>query len=104
MNNNLYDPFIKKKPDKMSSLKCKLISILREDNCDSTLSIINKAVQNVNILVTRTYQFIRLYLLHLYEQNISFPIIDEKFINLTFAILSIHKKQKTQKKTKIWTD
>ena len=52
MNNNLYDPFIKKKPDKMSSLKCKLISILREDNCDSTLSIINKAVQNVNILVT----------------------------------------------------
>jgi single-stranded DNA-specific DHH superfamily exonuclease len=39
--------------------------------------VLNHLVFDINDLVTHTYQFIRLYLLHLYNQQLPLPVIDE---------------------------
>ena len=42
--------------------------------------IINQLVFDINNLVIHSYQFIRLYLLYIYNNKQDFPIIDETFI------------------------
>jgi hypothetical protein len=49
---------------------------------------INDLVYRTNIIVIHTYQFIKLYLLHLYENNLIFPKINKLFIERVISIVS----------------
>jgi hypothetical protein len=49
-------------------------------NRDTIQPVINILVFEMNNLVIHTYQFIRLYVLNCYTNNLTLPIIDEKFI------------------------
>ena len=55
------------------------------------VSIINDIVINVNKIVIHTYQFLKLYLIHLYDNKKEFPLIDEDFIGYIFMVLTIRK-------------
>jgi hypothetical protein len=49
-------------------------------NRDTTQPFINHLVIEMNDLVIHTYQFIRLYILHQYTQNLPLPELDDTFI------------------------
>jgi hypothetical protein len=58
--------------------------------------IINHLVFDINDLVIHTYQFIRLYLLHLYNNKQEFPIIDDTFILYCIKTLGIRDNRGKQ--------
>ena len=60
------------------TFKIPLKSIL--SNKENVQRLLNELVFDINDLVIHSYQFIRLYLLNLYNNKIEFPIIDETFI------------------------
>src|SRR3990172_5261220 len=68
----------------------------------SSLERINDIVFTANNIVIHIYQFIKLYFLHLYENNDEFPIIDRNFVELIIHIVSIKESNRgrTSKKTK----
>ena len=45
----------------------------------------------MNDLVIHTYQFLKLYLIHLYDNKKDFPIIDEDFVGYIFMVLTVRK-------------
>jgi hypothetical protein len=59
-------------------IKCPLKSILKKP--DVILPIIENTVKEINQFVIIGYQFIRLYLLNKFTNNIDFPIINKQFI------------------------
>ena len=69
------------------TIKIPLKSILR--NHTQVQPILNEIIFSMNDLIIHTYQFIRLYLLHLYHNNKDFPTIDETFILYCLKILGI---------------
>ena len=71
------DPFERSGRQPYQTLKIPLKTILRDKEA---LPVLTQIVFDMNDLVIHTYQFIRLYLLHLLENNINFPIIDDTFI------------------------
>ena len=58
-------------------------------NNNELIDDINNLVFRVNKIVIHSYQFLKLYLSHLYEQYKLFPIIDSKFIGFIFITLTI---------------
>ena len=77
-----------KKPDKYKTLKISFSQILKNNNKDLTLSIINDALFRVNKIVIHTYQFLRLF-------NLSTNQIigkDDKFLELTVNVIGIAMK------------
>ena len=57
------------------------------------LSIINDAVSRTHQIVIHTYQFIKLYLIHLLDNHLPFPTIDREFIYTCMIVLT-YKKDK----------
>ena len=55
----------------------------------SDIDIINQLVIKVNKIVINSYQFIKLYLIHLYNTNKPFPTIDKDYISDIFRVLTI---------------
>jgi len=55
------------------------------------INTINDIVIKVNKIVIHTYQFIKLYLIHLYNNKKDFPLINEDFISYIFMVLTIRK-------------
>ena len=55
----------------------------------SDIDIINQLVIKVNKIVIHAYQFIKLYIIHLYNTNKPFPIIDKDYISDIFRVLTI---------------
>jgi len=53
------------------------------------IDIINDIVIKTNKIVIQTYQFIKLYLIHLYNTNKPFPTIDKDYISDIFRVLTI---------------
>ena len=53
------------------------------------LPIINDLVNRTNKIVIHAYQFIKLYCIYQYENNIQFPVIDKEFIGDVFTPLDI---------------
>jgi hypothetical protein len=71
------NPFERSGKQPYQTLKIPLKTIL----CDKeALQVLTQIVFDMNDLVIHTYQFIRLYLLHLYKNNTDFPNIDDTFI------------------------
>jgi hypothetical protein len=49
---------------------------------------LNSYINNINQIVTYSYFFIKLYFLHLYDNNGQFPLIDNTFIRAVFTLVS----------------
>jgi hypothetical protein len=58
--------------------------------------VLNHLVFDINDLVTHTYQFIRLYLLHLYNQQLPLPVIDETFVLYCVKTLGVRDNRGRQ--------
>ena len=96
----------KKKVDDLDFFvkKCPLSKIIKrgkkrkvEEQARVTLETIEDAVVRTNKIVINTYQFIKLYLIHLFELDQPFPIIDKHFVMTCMSIVSHCKKTKTPK-------
>jgi len=84
----------KKKEDniiKFDYMKTNKDNIINVINYPAHINIINDIVIKVNKIVIHTYQFLKLYLIHLYNNNKDFPIIDEGFIGYIFMVLTVRK-------------
>jgi hypothetical protein len=81
-----------KPPDYFKSVKTSLQNILKHP--DINTKKINDAVLKSNKIVTHTLQFLKLYLLHHYEQQSTLPPINHSLINTTMKILCDVKEDK----------
>jgi hypothetical protein len=91
--------------DFMKTNKDNIKNVIRDEN---QMIVINDIVIRTNKIVIHSYQFLKLYLLDLYENNKSFPVIDKEFICDIFKVITIRKcgsggytkeKMPTQQKT-----
>ena len=74
--------------DYMKTNKGNLAKVIRDPG---KVKIINDMVERTNKTVIRAYQFIKLYFIHKYENNIKFRIIDKIFIQNIFSVITINK-------------
>src|SRR4029077_6359984 len=84
MTQTLKDP--DKSFDYMKTVKTSLAKVVVDE---SSIPIIEELVQRVNKITIQTYQYIKLYFLYLFENNIKFPLIDEKFISDVIAVITV---------------
>lgn len=52
------------------------------------LPIINDLVTRTNKIIIHSYQFLKLYLINLYDNNIDFPLIDKEFLCDIFKVIT----------------
>lgn len=86
-------PKVKKKKneqnfDYMKTNKDNIKNVIRDNNL---LTTINELTIKTNKIVIHTYQFLKLYLLNLYENNKSFPILDKEYICNIFKVITERK-------------
>ena len=74
--------------DYMKTNKDNIKNVLKDPNI---LPIINDLVNRTNKIVIHSYQFIKLYCIFLYENELKFPVIDKEFICDVFKVLTIRK-------------
>jgi phage tail tube protein FII len=93
--------------DLMKSNKDSLINIIRnikiDTNKKTAIDIIHDAVYRVNKIVIHTYNFLKLYILYLYDNNLDIPFINENFVKMVMRVMSSRKDNrggsKSNKKT-----
>jgi hypothetical protein len=93
--------------DLMKSNKDSLINIIRNikisANKKTTIDIIQDAVYRTNKIVIHTYNFLKLYILYLYDNNLDIPLINEHFVKMIMRVISSRKDNrggsKSSKKT-----
>ena len=83
-----------KPPEFFKSIKTSLKSILKHPIINTP--ILEDAVLRSHKIVVHTLQFLKLYLLHQYQQN-SFPVVTKKLINSTLKIVCGEKEEKRGK-------
>jgi len=66
-------------------------NIMNVINYPTHINIINDIVVKVNKIIIHTCQFLKLYLIHLYDNKKDFPKINEDFIGYIFMVLTIRK-------------
>jgi len=74
--------------DYMKTNKDNIKNIIRDN---SILPIINDLAIKTNKIVIHSYQFLKLYFLHLYETKQIFPILDKEYICDIFKVITIRK-------------
>jgi hypothetical protein len=74
--------------DYMKTNKDNIKNVLKDQNI---LPIINDLVNRTNKIVIHAYQFIKLYCIFLYENELKFPVIDKEFICDVFKVLTIRR-------------
>ncbi len=74
--------------DYMKTIKDNIKNVIRNENI---LVDINDLVIKTNKIVIHSYQFLKLYLLDLYKNNKSFPLINKEFICDIFKVVTIRK-------------
>ena len=77
----------KEPPDKYSCIKLPIHKIIRNENYDSTLTIINDAVMRTNYIIYKTYLLLRLWILQKYHKNENIPFITESTIKMCMKSL-----------------
>ena len=75
----------KKPPDKYKSIKCSLRSITNDFEFNKLFDV----TVRTHKLVIHSYQFLRLWLLDKYSNNLDIPIIDVNTIKMAFKSLSL---------------
>lgn len=81
-----------KEPDKYSTIKLPINKILRSD----MELVFNDAIIRTNKLVIHVYQFLRLWILHKYENKEDIPLITKDTIQMCFKALIKPSKQGRQ--------
>ena len=89
----LYYMSKKKPPDKKETINeniymiinCPLKTVLKQ--YDILQPIINNVCYDINDLTILTYQFIKLYFIHLYNNNKELPYIDKQFVLDVFKVI-----------------
>jgi len=71
--------------DYMKTNKDNIKNIIRNNDI---LPIIHNLVSRTNKIVIHTYQFLKLYLIYLYDNNQNFPIIDKNFLCDIFKVIT----------------
>ena len=93
-------PKIKKKDednfDYMKTNKDNLKKIIKDDD-KIIMPIINDLVNRTNKIVIRAYQFIKLYCIYQYTNNIKLSLINKQFISEVFVALTIRTKNTGKK-------
>ena len=74
--------------DYMKTNKDNINNIIKDT---TILPIIHDLVNRTNKIVIHAYQFIKLYCIYQYENNLQFPVIDKEFIGDVFKVLTIRK-------------
>ena len=74
--------------DYMKTNKDNIKNVLKDPNI---LPIINDLVNRTNKIVIHAYQFIKLYCIFLYDNELKFPVIDKEFICDVFKVLTIRR-------------
>jgi hypothetical protein len=74
----------KKPPDKITTIKCPLKLIIKDENYKS---IIFDACNRTNQIVIHSYQFLRLWILNKYHSDEQIPLINENLIKMCFKSL-----------------
>ena len=74
--------------DYMKTNKDNIKNVLKDS---TVLPIINDLVNRTNKIVIHAYQFIKLYCIFLYENEMNFPVIDKEFICDVFKVLTVRK-------------
>ena len=79
----------KKPPDKIIVSKCSLDKILIEPDFTP---ILFDVCFRTNQIVIHTYQFLRLWILHKYKNNLVIPIINFNTLKMAFCALTLNDK------------
>ena len=74
--------------DYMKTNKDNIKNVIKDD---AILPKINSIVNTTNKIVIHAYQFLKLYLIHLYEKNLPFPELDKEYICNIFKVLTDRK-------------
>lgn len=74
--------------DYMKTNKDNIMNVIKYP---TNINIINDIVIKVNKIVIHTYQFLKLYLIYLYNNKKDFPLINEDFIGYIFMVLTVRK-------------
>lgn len=74
--------------DYMKTNKDNIKNVIKDD---AILPKINSIVNTTNKIVIHAYQFLKLYLIHLYEKNLQFPELDKEYICDIFKVLTDRK-------------
>jgi hypothetical protein len=74
--------------DYMKTNKDNIKNIIRDE---TILPLINDLTIRTNKIVIHTYEFLKLYLLHLYENNQPFPVLDKEYICDIFKVITKRK-------------
>jgi hypothetical protein len=77
--------------DYMKTVKTNIANIISDE---SYLDIINNLVIRTNKIVIHACQFIKLYCIYLYDNNLDFPIINKQFISNVFKIITIRNDKR----------
>ena len=85
---------VKPKDEYMKTSKDNINNII---NDKQLLPKINNLVFRTNKIVIHSYQFLKLYLCHLYDGNKPFPIINKTFISHLFKIVTTRTSKKGKK-------
>ena len=88
LNKSIFD---KKQKGNFITIKTSLKSVLKD--YDDNFPVINKLVLDCNEIVVRTYQFIRLFILHKYTKNESIPKLDKDTILFFIRACGIRDKR-----------
>lgn len=93
-------PGRKKEPHDFFVIKCPLNKILTGKNGEKdfrTTTIIEDVVMRTHKIVINTYQFIKLYLIHLIDTRQKFPSIDNEFVMTCMRVITLKQKTKESK-------
>ena len=74
--------------DYMKTNKDNIKNVLKDQ---TILPIISDLVNRTNKIVIHAYQFIKLYCIFLYDNELKFPVIDKEFICDVFKVLTIRR-------------
>lgn len=77
--------------DYMKTNKDNIKNVIRDVHL---LPLINDITIRTNKIVIHSYQFLKLYLLHLYENNQPFPVLDKEYICDIFKVITKRKSNR----------
>jgi len=77
--------------DYMKTIKTNIAKIIKDE---SFIDIINNLVIRTNKIVIHTCQFIKLYCIYLYDNELDLPIINKQFISDVFKVITIRNDKR----------
>lgn len=86
--------------DFIKTYKNNILNIIRNKE---TVELINNLAVKTNKIVIRIYNFIKLYFIYLYDNNLEFPIIDKNFIGDVIKVIIDRKDKRGSTSKKKYT-